>query len=188
MTTGTPSDRDRWNAKYQRGEAQSLEPDPFLPEACSAIAPGRALDLAGGAGRHALWLAERGWSVTLADVSDEGLALASRRAAEAGVALTLRRESAAETLACPEHQHAFDLIVVFWCLLREQFAELPSLLRPGGLLLYKTYTSRHARYAEGHAITTALDPDELRTAFPALSTILCRETDGVAEMLARSAP
>jgi hypothetical protein len=41
-----PSDRERWNAKFLAGEAQSAEPDPLLPEACSALSPGSALDLA----------------------------------------------------------------------------------------------------------------------------------------------
>ena len=185
MTNGTASDRERWNAKFLAGEGQSLEPDPFVIEVCAGLAPGRALDLAGGAGRHALWLARHGWDATLADLSDEGLAIAGKRAEEAGVALTLRRESAGETLAWAAGQ-PFDLIVVVWCLLREQFPVLPSALAPGGTLLYKTRTSDHLRYTEGHSLRTALQPGELRMAFPALKTVLYREANGVAELVARS--
>ncbi len=129
MTVDSPRDRERWNAKFLRGEAQSVDPDALLIEACSDVTPGRALDLAGGAGRHALWLARRGWNATLADVSDEGPAIAAQRAAEAGLALPLRREPAAETLAWASH-HPFDLIVVFWCLLREDLPALPLALVP----------------------------------------------------------
>ncbi|MFZ0271368.1 MAG: methyltransferase domain-containing protein [Acidobacteriaceae bacterium] len=181
-----PDDRERWNAKFLAGEAQSTDPDPFLVEACSTLSPGRALDLAGGAGRHALWLAQRGWDTVLADISEEGLAIASTRATQAGVPLTLRRESAAATIAWGSANQPFDLIVVFWVLLRDHFAALPQALSPGGLLVYKTYTSRHTRYTEGHALNTALDPGELRTAFPALNTVLYRESNGVAELVARS--
>ncbi len=184
MTFDTPTDRDRWNAKFLRREAQSVNPDPLLIEACSTLPPGRALDLAGGAGRHALWLAERRWNVTLADVSDEGLAIAARRAAEARVTLDLRRESAQETLAWARSE-PFDLIIVFWCLLRDEFPVLPLALTSGGLLVYKTYTSTHARYTEGHSLSTALHPGELATAFPALATVLSRESDGIAEIVAR---
>jgi len=184
MTVDTLRDRERWNAKFLRGEAQSLEPDPLLIEACSDLVPGRALDLAGGAGRHALWLARRGWSVTLADVSDEGLAIAAHRAAEAGLTLELRRESAAETLAWA-HSQPLDLIVVFWCLLRDEFPALLCALAPGSVLVYKTYTSAHSRYNEDHSLSTALNPGELRTAFPDLETILSRESQGVAELIAR---
>lgn len=186
MTEDTTADRDRWNAKFLAGEAQSVEPDAFLIEACSALAPGRALDLAGGAGRHALWLAQRGWTVTLADVSDEGLAIASHRAAAANLALTARRESASSTLAWAAARQPFDLIVVVWCLLRDQFAALPSALAPGGILLYKTYTSEHNRYKEDHSLATALDPGELSAAFPSLTAVLYRESNGVAELLAQS--
>jgi SAM-dependent methyltransferase len=186
MTPDTSSDRDRWNAKFLAGEAQSAQPDPFLIETCANLTPGRALDLAGGAGRHALWLAQRGWTVTLADLSDEGLAIASQRAAAASIAVTTRREAAEETVAWAAGSQPFDLIVVVWCLLRGQFALLPSALAPGGLLLYKTYTSEHIRYSEGHSLGTALHPGELSSAFPLLTTVLYRESNGVAELLARS--
>jgi SAM-dependent methyltransferase len=185
MTNGTASDRERWNAKFLAGEGQSLEPDPFVIGVCAGLAPGRALDLAGGAGRHALWLARHGWDATLADVSDEGLAIAGKRAEEARLTLTFRRESAGETLAWAAGQ-PFDLVVVVWCLLREQFPALPSALAPGGMLLYKTRTSDHLRYTEGHSLRTALQPGELRMAFSALKTILYREANGVAELVARS--
>jgi tellurite methyltransferase len=185
MTLDSTNERDRWNAKFLAGEAQSVEPDPLLIEACADLTPGRALDLAGGAGRHALWLAQRGWDVTLADISDEGLAIAARRAAESGVSLKIRRESAAETIAWAGEGSAFDLITVFWCLLRDHFAALPQALAPGGVLLYKTYTSDHVRFAEGHSLIFALDPGELETAFPTLDIILYREADGVSELIAR---
>ncbi|HEY1807562.1 MAG TPA: methyltransferase domain-containing protein [Acidobacteriaceae bacterium] len=179
------TDRDRWNAKFLAGEAQLSEPDPFLIEACSALPPGRALDLAGGAGRHSLWLAQRGWTVNLADVSDEGVARARQRFGQAGVSVALRRESAADTLAWAREGHRFDLILVFLFLLREHFAELPALLAPGGHLLYKTYTADHARFQQGHSLRFALRPGELRTAFPSLNTLLDRETNGIAELLAQ---
>lgn len=185
------SDRDRWNAKFFAGEAQSPEPDPLLIEACSGLAPGSALDLAGGAGRHTLWLAKRGWRVVLTDVSDEGLALAAKRLAGVGATLTSRREAVGESIAWAlgnqdGGEHRFDLIVVFWFLAREHFTALPGLLKPGGLLVYKTYTSDHPRFTEGHSLRNALNPGELGGAFPALETVLSREAGGVAELVARA--
>lgn len=180
-------DRERWNAKFLAGDAQSEEPDPLLVRTCSGLTPGNALDLAGGAGRHALWLAERGWRVVLADVSDEGLAIALRRSAKRGLPLTLRRESAEDTLRWARHEQIrFDLIVIFWFLVRESFATLPGLLNPAGLLLYKTFTSEHSRFAGGKPAHFALAPGELRSAFPSLETISCQEEKGVAELVARA--
>ena len=52
---------------------------------------GKALELAGGAGAEAVWLAERGLDVTVADVSDVALDLARARAVEHGVSLSTVR-------------------------------------------------------------------------------------------------
>jgi len=188
----TTGDRERWNAKFMAGEAQLSDPDALVVEACAGLPPGRALDLAGGAGRHAIWLAQRGWQVTLADVSDEGLALAGKKAADAGVAVAIRRESLEETVAWALQSAAgggvggFDLIVVVWFLARAVFGELPRMLTPGGLLVYKTYTSEHERFGQGHSLRYALEPGELGRAFPALDTVLSRESDGVAEYVGRA--
>src|ERR1700733_7542282 len=63
-----------WNQKHAERSHSSLEPDPLLVSAYSDFlsgAPaGKALDIAGGVGRHAVWLAERGWQVRLLDISD----------------------------------------------------------------------------------------------------------------------
>ena len=182
------SDRDRWNAKFLAGEAQFVEPDPLLVEACAGLPPGEALDPGGGAGRHAIWLAQRRWRVVLSDVSDEGLALAAQRAAEAGVTLTRRRESAAETIAwaCQPSSPRFDLVCVFLFLVREEFPALPGLLAPSGLMVYKTYTADHPRFSRGHSLRNALDPGELAQVFPALETVLSREAGGIAEFVGRN--
>jgi len=64
------------------------EPSPTITRLAKYFPnSGRALDLAGGAGRHSIWLAERGLDVTLADVSTAGLELAERRAADTGVTI-----------------------------------------------------------------------------------------------------
>ena len=68
--------RERWNEKYRTSPESWVEPDAFLPWAFRKfIQPafpnaGRVLDVAGGAGRHALWLAQQGWDVTLIDISE----------------------------------------------------------------------------------------------------------------------
>jgi SAM-dependent methyltransferase len=193
------TERERWNAKYLAGEAQMIRPNPLVVEACSGLTPGRALDLGGGAGRHSIWLAQRGWQVTLADISDEGLALARQRAVEAGIAVAaeggealrtgnirIRREAAAETVAWARRGERFDLIVVMRVLVREQFGDLPGILAPGGTLVTMTYTSEHVRFAGGKATRYALRPGELREAFPALATVVYREENGEAGLVARA--
>ena len=67
-----------WNERYSRGEHIIKEPMPLLVRVASQLPPGRALDLACGAGRHAIFLASRGWQVTAVDASPVGIKLARR--------------------------------------------------------------------------------------------------------------
>ncbi len=73
-----------WNKKHSERSHSSLAPDPFLVSAYDeflAIQPvGEALDVAGGVGRHAIWLAEHGWTVKLLDISEVGVAQAQENA------------------------------------------------------------------------------------------------------------
>src|SRR5688572_13807186 len=81
-------DRAKWNSKYADPDFPPRNPSPVLVELADYLpGQGRALDIAGGAGRHALWLAQRGLDVTLADISPVGLQLARERAAAANVKL-----------------------------------------------------------------------------------------------------
>jgi SAM-dependent methyltransferase len=151
---GVPStDRDRWNARYL-AEDVSSEPSPFLV-ALDALLPrrGRALDVAGGAGRNALWLARRGLDVTLADVSDVALAKAADAARDQSLALAtlhLDLESA------PLPEGPWDLLVCTYFLHRPLFAAFPAALAPGGLLVFahatRTNLTRHPRPGPDHVL------------------------------------
>jgi SAM-dependent methyltransferase len=80
-------DADEWNARYaeaartDRGLVWSAEPNATIADALADAAPGTAIDLGTGEGRHALWLAARGWQVTAVDFSDVGM-VAGRRVAQ----------------------------------------------------------------------------------------------------------
>src|SRR5512134_3164184 len=79
-------DRERWNARWREQAGELAPPAAFVVEH-TALLPktGRALDVAGGAGRHAVWLARAGLEVTMIDVSDVAIERAERRAGAAGV-------------------------------------------------------------------------------------------------------
>jgi tellurite methyltransferase len=70
----------KWNRRYREGTHGSAAPDSFLVEAYDRfIEPlfpnqGTALDIAGGAGRHAIYLASRGWNVRMLDIAGDGIA------------------------------------------------------------------------------------------------------------------
>jgi SAM-dependent methyltransferase len=74
-------DAKAWDERYAASEmVWSVEPNQFVARECADLPPGRALDLAAGEGRNAIWLARRGWQVTALDFSrvavDKGRRLA----------------------------------------------------------------------------------------------------------------
>jgi SAM-dependent methyltransferase len=146
-------DRERWNARY-RDPAEAREPSPFLA-ALDSVLPrrGRALDVAGGAGRNALWLARRGLAVTLADVSDVALAQAATAARSAGFSLSTLQVDLEEALL-PEGP--WDLVLCTYFLHRPLFAAFPAALAPGGLLVFAHATlrnlERHPRPGPAHVL------------------------------------
>jgi tellurite methyltransferase len=140
-------DRARWDARYAAGNHGREQPSPFLEALIDRLPPrGRALDVAGGAGRNALLLARHGLDVTVVDVSEVGLAIARRRAEEAGLAIrTERRDLAADGLPAGP----WDVIVSILYLERRLFPAYRAALAPGGLLCFLQPTVdnllRHAR-------------------------------------------
>jgi SAM-dependent methyltransferase len=77
---------EEWDRRYADEEfLWSAEPNRFVVQELADLPPGRALDLACGEGRNAVWLAERGWQVTGVDFSRVGLQKARRLAEARGV-------------------------------------------------------------------------------------------------------
>lgn len=128
----TSSLRDYWNQQYVE-RPWPKEPSPWLVANADLVPkPGHALDVAGGTGRNAVWLAQRGWDVTMADVSDLALSLATERAEAVHVEL---HASLLDLREEPLPDGRWDLILLFHYLDRELFPALASVLEPGGLLI-----------------------------------------------------
>jgi len=80
-------DAQTWDTRYDQAElVWGIEPNIFVADEMSALPPGRALDVACGEGRNAIWLANHGWHVVGVDFSAEGLKRAKRLALRSGVA------------------------------------------------------------------------------------------------------
>ena len=140
------ADRNKWNTRY-REQSPQREPSCILTQfACELPSKGRVLDVAGGAGRHAVWLAQQGLDVTLCDVSSEALLLAHTLAAERGVAIqTLEHDL--EALGLPPGP--WDGIVSFQYLQRSLFPQFATELSKEGWLFVCQPTvvnlQRHSR-------------------------------------------
>ena len=185
-------ERTSWNQRYREHSHSSLKPDPFLVDSYQEFlhplfpAGGTALDVAGGVGRHAIWLAKRNWNVDLVDVSEVGIAEAKKNARRypAKIQFLVRD---LKKFSLPRNR--YDVVLVFFYLERSIFPDLLRALRPGGLLLYKTYTLEQRKFGGGptHPMHV-LKPNELIEAFSELQILLYRETlreRGIAEMVGR---
>jgi tellurite methyltransferase len=188
-----PNDwREEWDRRYENEKERWREPDPSLvtlyDEFLRPAFPngGRALDVAGGMGRHAMWLAERGWDVTICDFSTVALQNMNQIAAERKVSVNAVK---ADVRSADFGNEAYDLIVVFYFLEREVLPKLVPAMRPGGFLLYKTYTLEQLGFEKGPKDEAyLLRPNELLQAFPGLQVAYYKElvTDGGrAEILAK---
>ena len=77
-----------WNDKYAEAELLwSAGPNQFVEAYCQDLTPGRAIDLAAGEGRNAVWLAEQGWDATAVDFSEVAIAKAEQMAANRGISI-----------------------------------------------------------------------------------------------------
>ena len=139
LTTTPDPSRERWNRRWAGEERvhASTAPSRFLVAEVADLRPGTALDLACGAGRNAVWLAEQGWRVTAVDFSEVALRMARSFAAERRVEVEWIEADAA---AWAPPAHAYDLVCVFYLQLpalerRTALAHAASAVRPGGTLL-----------------------------------------------------
>ena len=160
-----------WDQYYADADNIDLTPDPLLVETVAALPPGDALDLACGAGRHALHLAELGWRVTAVDAAAAAIHGLNDRAKQYTIETHRADLEHGEFLIEPQ---SFDLICDFFYLLRELFPQIREGLRPGGIFL-------GAIHLEG---TFSLPPGELKNEFPGWE-ILSYSEDAAARIAAK---
>jgi len=131
-------DREKWNERYGTDElVWRAEPNRFLVEEVERLTPGRALDLACGEGRNAVWLASQGWKVVGMDFSSAGLAKGRRMADERGVEVTWVE---ADAVSWIPPRSGFDLVVLMYLQLpydqrRAALGHAAAALAPRGVLL-----------------------------------------------------
>ena len=127
-----------WNERY-RTRARAAEdlgtaPTPLLAATAAKLVPGKALDLACGAGRNAIWLAEHGWEVTAVDGAPAALEILRTRAMERG----LKIKTSVGDLEKDEFDiepSRWDLVAICYYLQRNIFEPAKSGVVPGGILI-----------------------------------------------------
>jgi tellurite methyltransferase len=175
-----------WDERYRRGEHATEEPSPLLERAVGLLAPRaggggpedlRALDLACGAGRHAVFLAARGMRVTAVDASRVGVGLTVERARARGLDVDARVADLERGEFVIE-EGAYDLVSDFYYLQRDLFPRMSAALRPGGLLVAAIHMVDESPRAKPLNPDFLLGPGELREAFGDLEILHYLETAG----------
>lgn len=124
-------DRLRWNAKFDT-QREIGDPSPWVAKMYKMSPGSRALDLAAGLGRNAVFLARQGLEVLALDLADK--AMDSLKAHKLSNIFPVQ----ADLDTFPLRQTSFDLIVCCHFLDRRLFPYIKECLRPGGIVLYES--------------------------------------------------
>jgi SAM-dependent methyltransferase len=163
-------DREKWNARYREGAYAEREHPSRLLERWAPLIRAeqqsatsgrvlRALDIACGAGRNALWLAVSGFRVDAIDIAEAGLDRARASAEARGLAVDWHCLDLEAGL--PKAYDGYDLIAVFRYLQRDLLGELPSRLRPGGYLVCEVHMATDAEVVGPTSAAFRVAPGEL---------------------------
>ena len=188
------ADRDKWNERYRGGAYADREhPTALLADWLSRLPRGRALDVACGAGRNALFLAAAGYAVDALDISAIGLELGRTAATRLGLAvgwhcLDLEEDPG----ALP--RGPYDLIVWVRYVNAALWRPLVERLAPGGHLLCEQHLETTAEVVGPSTTAFRLAPLELRRAATGLEVVHYHEglvvdpdgrTAALAQLIAR---
>ena len=184
--------RAHWDQKYEQSMVSLTKPDPFFLSAYKEFVSdsypnaGAVLDLAGGIGRHALWLADKRWQVNVVDISEVAISRLSQEALQVNLALDLLALEAAEYKFEPAQ---FDLIVLFYHFDRTLYPRIVSALKPGGYLISKTSLQWDSDEIPATLSIDSLQRNEILSLVPELIVMHHRERPvgdrGVVEFVGR---
>jgi 2-polyprenyl-3-methyl-5-hydroxy-6-metoxy-1,4-benzoquinol methylase len=136
----------------------SRQPSDLVTKVASNLKPGKALDIAMGQGRNAIWLAKAGWTVSGYDISPEALRQAGQAASSAGVSLDTKLASHDEY---PLGESQWDLIVMSFAFTRLSDAgymkRVHASIKPGGVLLIEGFNGGPRRDDRNMILKAFLD-------------------------------
>ncbi len=169
-----------------------MEPDSpslLLVTNLHRLPQGRALDIAMGRGRHALYLARHGWEVEGLERDPQAIADCLAQARAQGIRSIIVREVDLEQYLLPVDQ--YDVILCFYYLQRSLLPQIAKALRPGGVLIYETFLlENHERFGHPRRKEFCFAPGELAAAFRDLEPLhvfegAIREDLFVSQLIAR---
>jgi tellurite methyltransferase len=166
-----------WDERYAHPETLDFTPSALLVELAEMSAPGRALDLACGHGRNALYLAQLGWQVVAADNSRAAIQILRERAAAAQLAVEARVADL-ESDEFAIEPSGYDLICDFLYLHRKLFPQIHEGVRPGGIFAAEIHLRDEAAADGPRSPQFVLEPGELRQEFSGWKILFYSEAIG----------
>lgn len=180
-------DRQKWNGRYRNTDIdyKHLSPAQVLLDYQHLLPiQGEALDCACGLGVNALFLAQRGLSVTAWDISDVAIANLQQTARTMFKNASTIRAETHDVLLQPPAAQQFDLVVVSRFLERSLFPLLIQALKPGGMLYYQTFIKDKTDDVGPSNPDYLLDENELLALCEGLQIVVYREEGNVSSAVA----
>ncbi|BBM83605.1 class I SAM-dependent methyltransferase [Candidatus Uabimicrobium amorphum] len=180
-------DRKKWDKKYS-GDTflYGKDPSPYLKDSLEKLTKGKALDIAAGEGRNAVFLAENGWDVDAVDISAIGLEKAKKLAAEKKCKI---HAVVADLTTYKIQENTYDVIVNFYYLQRDLFPQIIAGLKEGGVVVFETFTTDHLQINSKMKREYCLEKNELKNTFAGFEIIEYEEVatsnKAVARLIAR---
>jgi len=153
------------------------EPAQFLVENIDLLPRGRALDIAMGSGRNAIYLARMGFQVEGVDVSREAVEKTLARAREEGVSIQVRVEDLEKIPYLDEE--VYELVICFNYLQRSLMPQMKNWVKPGGMLVYETFIIDQSQFGRPRNPDHLLRHNELLHTFRDFRVL--RYVEGVVE-------
>jgi tellurite methyltransferase len=141
------ADQKRWDKRFGRKEfALGKEPNPLLKRHIHLLPKGRALDVATGEGRNAVFMAQNGFEVDAVDISEKGLKKARKLAREKRVKINT---FLVDLDRYQIEKERYDLIANFYFLKRRLIPRIRKGLKKGGKVIFETYLLEHRTFGTG---------------------------------------
>ena len=166
-------DRIKWNQRYAEDSYRKNNPVTLVENWIARIPAGRALDVACGAGRNALFLAQAGYQVDAIDISPEGLNQARQKAEDQGLSINWIEQDLDQAYPFDTD---YDLILVMWYVDLALITRLCDCLAPGGYLLCEEHLITDQEVIGPTSSSYRVAPGELREAVSGLEVLWYEES------------
>ncbi|KPK90763.1 MAG: hypothetical protein AMJ94_08600 [Deltaproteobacteria bacterium SM23_61] len=168
-------DQKRWDERYQKRKLDLNQgANTILKKYLRLLPKGKALDLAAGEGRNAVFLAEHGFAAEAVDISPLAISRAKKLAKARGVTI---KAMAADLDAYPIPEGKYGVILNFYFLDRRLIPKIKRGLKKGGMVVFETYTTEQKKLGTGGPGQTQylLKPNELLRLFRGFHILFYRE-------------